>query len=316
MTSTSSYGSSTSQPTVGALLRDASGRLRDSGSETGRLDAELLLGHVLRADRATLLAAPEAGVGPALVQAFWELIDRRATGEPVAYIRGLKEFYGIALSVDGRALIPRPETEVLVDLAMDRIRRLLTERPRPPGTPPLLIRDVGTGSGAISIALAVECRRRGFGREVRIVATDASRDAVALATENAVAHGLADVVVLSEGDLLADASAEPVDLVLANLPYIPTEIVPELPVAASFEPVAALDGGPDGLSVIRRLLKQLPEGLSPAGICMLEIGADQADSIRAAVREALPGWLLTIHPDLADQPRVAEVRREAGRSAR
>jgi release factor glutamine methyltransferase len=129
--------------TIGSVLRDAAARLAESGSETPRLDAELLLGHVLRVDRATLLAAPEAAVSEAQAGAFDALVTRCGSGEPVAYIRGLKEFYGLVFTVDPRALIPRPETETLVDVALDRIARMLTAAPRVAGSK-LRVRDVGT----------------------------------------------------------------------------------------------------------------------------------------------------------------------------
>src|SRR6478609_3326670 len=141
--------------TVGELLRDGAGRLTESGSEPPRLDAEVLLGHVLRVDRATLLASPEAGVGAEAAAEFAALVERRAAGEPVSYIRGMKEFYGVAFTIDQRALIPRPETETLVDLALARVAVLLTSAPRS-AEAPLWIWDVGTGSGAIAVSIAIE----------------------------------------------------------------------------------------------------------------------------------------------------------------
>ena len=128
-------------------------------------------------------------------------MERRTRGEPVAYIRGIKEFHGLAFSVDARALIPRPETELLVDLGIERLTWLLTERPRPADAPPLLAWDVATGSGAVVIALAVEARRRGYAADVRFVATDLSADALSLATENAVVHGVADLIDFRQADL-------------------------------------------------------------------------------------------------------------------
>ena len=314
MSSTSSSDSDAVRPaparlTVGGLIRDATEMLRSSGSESARLDAELLLGHVLRADRTTLLAAAEMPVGADHAAVFQALVDRRVTGEPIAYIRGLKEFYGLVLSVDPRALIPRPETELLVELGLDRIRRSLTDYPRPPGAQPFLAWDVATGSAAVCVVLAVESRRRGYSGDVRFRATDVSRDAIALATENAVAHGVADVIEFALADLADMPGAAPVDLILANLPYIPTEVVPTLPVAASFEPRLALDGGGDGLDLIRRLLAQLDGALSESGMALLEIGSDQADEVREAAEALVPGWDVTIHADLAGLPRVAELRR-------
>lgn len=300
-----------SQATIGELLRSGTLRLRESGSQSARLDAELLLGQVLRVDRATLLAHPELPVGAGPAAAFETGVGQRVTGEPVAYIRGMKEFYGIALTVDPRALIPRPETELLVDLGLERLRAVLSAAPRSAGSPPLRIWDVGTGSGAVCIALAVECRRRGYGTDVHLTATDISVDALALAMENAVGHGVADMIDFGQADLLQLPDAPTVDLLLANLPYIPTAVVPQLPVAASFEPRIALDGGPDGLAVVRRLLAELPAALATSGIALLEIGAEQAEAFTAAAAESLAGWSVVIHPDLSGQPRVAGLQPQA-----
>jgi release factor glutamine methyltransferase len=284
--------------------------LTDSGSESPRLDAELLLGHVLGVGRATLLAGPELPVSAAQTAAFDALIERRAKGEPVSYIRGLKEFYGLALSVDERALIPRPETETLVELALQRVGSALTGAPRPKGANPLLVWDVGTGSGAIAVALAAECRRRGYGRDVRFLATDISTDALALATENAVGHGVADMIDFAQADLtdLRTADVQRADLVVANLPYIPSGVVPELPIAASFEPRVALDGGPDGLALINRLIEDLPRTLADSGTALLEIGSDHGGAVTALAPD---GWTVATHDDLTGRPRVAEFRRES-----
>jgi len=293
--------------TVSELLHDAARRLDENGSDTPRLDAEVLLGHVLGVERATLLASPEALVGEGAEETFGSLVDRRLKGEPVSYIRGIKEFYGLAFSVDRRALIPRPETELLVDLALERIGTALTAAPRPPGTPPLEVLDVGTGGGAIAVTLAAEGRRRGWAKDVHIVATDVSTDALGLAVENAVGHGVADAIEFRAADLAEGGTQA--DLVVANLPYIPSAVVPTLPVAASFEPVAALDGGSDGLDVTRRLVARLPDLLRDGGVALLEIGSDQADALRSFVADRLQGWEVHIHDDLANRPRAAEIKR-------
>ena len=293
------------------MLREAAETLERSGSETPRLDAELLLGHVVNASRTTLLAAPEAIVSDPQAERLRALVGRRARGEPVAYIRGIKEFYGIALTVDPRALIPRPETELLIELGLARIQQRLVDEPRPVGGEPLLIWDVGTGSGAICVVLAVECRRRGYDTDIRFRATDLSAEALALAVENAVGHGVADQIDFATADLTRGDGLTPADLIVANLPYVPTVVVPTLPVAASYEPIVALDGGADGLAVIERLLAELPDALGPRGEALLEIGADQGPSIQAAVERTLLGWTVAVHEDLAGRPRVAIIGRPA-----
>jgi len=309
--------------TIGEHLAAAVERLRASGSESARLDAELLLAHALGVERTTILAHPEAAVGPEAAERLHASVERRAAGEPVAYIRGLKEFHGVAFAIDARALIPRPETEVLVDLALGAIGERLARAPRPPGTPPLVVADVGTGSGAIAVALAVALRRRGMLGEVEIVASDASDEAADLARENAVAQAVADRLAVTTADLLPVAGRSAgllvvparFDVVCANLPYIPSAIMPALPVAASFEPRAALDGGIDGLDVIRRLLAALPERMVADGIALLEFGDGQGPALRAAAAERLPGWAVRLEPDLAGTPRVAVLESPGDRTA-
>src|SRR3972149_4172735 len=163
--------------------------------------------------------------------------------------------------------------------------------PRPAGTRPFRVLAVGTGSGAVVVALARTLGRAGYGEAVRFTASDRSQDALALAVENAVSHGVADLIDFRVADLL-DPAIEvdgPFDLVVANLPYIPSAVLPELPVAASFEPREALDGGPDGLDLVRRLLVDLPRVLVAGGGALLEIGADQGETAGAAAGGRLPG---------------------------
>jgi release factor glutamine methyltransferase len=296
---------------VGELLAHASARLTTAGSETARLDAEVLLAFVLGIDRSGLAAHPEAVLTTGQLEAYESAVVRREAGEPVAYIRGLKEFYGVAISVDPRVLIPRPETETLVRLALARITSDLTGAPRPATAEPYLVWDVGTGSGAIPVAIASELRRRRFGDAVRYFVSDISGEARDVATLNVVAHGLAHLFTFAEGDLLdvLPLPPRPADLLVANLPYIPSAALPGLPVAASFEPAGALDGGPDGLEILRALLPRLPEAVSPGGVVLLEIGGDQAEPLADAAATALPDWSCTVHPDLGGSPRVAELER-------
>jgi release factor glutamine methyltransferase len=306
--------------TIGECIANATARLRAAGSETARLDAELLLGFAIGADRTAIVAHPDAPVGPDALERFAAAVTRREAGEPVAYIRGIKEFHGLAFAVDARGLIPRPETEALVDAAVAEVMTRLARRAGEAGAgddrggDPVHVADVGTGSGAIAVALAVELRKRRvtMGRNVTIAATDISPEALDLARENAVSHAAADGMRFIEADLfppvLPDNGA-PVDIVLANLPYVRTDAIAGLPIAASFEPRLALDGGADGLDVIRTLLELLPDRLADGGVALLEIGADQGQSGPAAVAAVLPGWRATVAPDLAGHPRILRVER-------
>lgn len=297
-----------------ALVEAGIERLRTAGSDTPRLDSELLLAYAIGVDRTAVVAHADAPVGVDAEARYLSLLARREAGEPVAYLRGIKEFHGIVLTVDQRALIPRPDTEVLVDRGLAEIMAALTSGVERAG--PLAVVDVGTGSGAVAVALAVALRtRRVAPTDVVITAVDVSGDALDLARENAVAHGVGDRIEFATADLLPpDARSRPFDIVLANLPYVRADELDALegqPVSTTFEPRLALDGGPDGLAVIDRLLDQLPWGLANDGIALLEIGADQAAAIQASVDAQLAGWTCEIVPDLAGLPRVAAIRRGA-----
>jgi len=292
--------------TTGALLRAGAERLRESGSETARLDAELLLGHAVGVGRTVILAHPEAPIGADAARRYRADIERRASGEPVAYIRGVKEFYGLAFQVDPRALIPRPETERLVELAEGEVMRRLGLDLGDSGS--LRIADVGTGSGAIAVALAVSLRRLRALEAVDLVVTDISADALDVAKDNAVGHAVADRMSFAQADLLPSAAGR-FDLVLANLPYVRHDAMAGLPRATTFEPTLALDGGVDGLELIGRLVDRLPDVLVEDGVALLEIGADQGQAIEGLIFEALPGWSCAIEQDLAGLPRVARIGR-------
>ena len=300
---------STPPVVVGVALARAVDRLEVSGSETPRLDAEVLLAWVLGVDRSAMLAHPEASLGSGHVERFDAALERREAGEPVAYIRGMKEFHGSIISVDPRVLIPRPETETLVEVALDRIRRDLTETIREEDAGPYTVWDIGTGSGAIAIAIANDLRRRRYDEAVRFHLSDASDDALAVALINVVSHGLADRLTLARGSL-DEASPRPegrVDMVVANLPYVPTATLEDLPAAVRYEPAQALDGGIDGLHLVRELMPRLPVFVRSGGVVLLEIGSDQVVAVEAAAAEHISEWSMTVWPDLSGAPRVVQL---------
>jgi release factor glutamine methyltransferase len=274
---------------VRQATREAVQALEGERVDSPRLDAELLLAHALGTNRAWVLAHPERRLTPKELTRFRDLVGRRLGREPLAYITGHREFFGLDLAVDARVLIPRPETELLVEQALALARRL----PEPP-----LIADVGAGSGAIAVALAVHLPA------ARIYALDQSPDPLAVSAENARRHGVEGRVVCLEGDLL-NPLPETVHIVTANLPYVASEewesLAPEIRV---HEPQAALDGGPGGLEVIRRLLAMAGRHLRPQGAILLEIGAEQGPAARTLAAEHFPQARVDLHQDYAGLDRL------------
>lgn len=277
--------------TVGEAL--AAGRAALAAvSETPGLEAQRLLAETTGRDRAWLLAHPEAPVPPEALARYHRLLDRRQTGEPLPYILGWVEFYGRRFEVSPAALIPRPETETLVEAALSYLRARPEAR---------RVVDVGAGSGCIAVTLAAEAP------QVAVVATDVARPALDLARRNARRHGVERRVCLVQADLLAPFGGS-FDLVCANLPYVPSGALEVLPVA-DWEPRRALDGGEDGLALVRPLLAQLPARLASGGQALLEIGADQGAGSVEAARTLLPGWRIRLLADLAGRDRVLVVER-------
>jgi release factor glutamine methyltransferase len=265
-------------PTVREAVARGTDLLRHAGSPTPRLDAELLVGHALGRDRAWLMAHPEAILGTDATAAFAGWLERRTSGEPIAYIRGFKEWHSLRIKSDPRALIPRPETELLADAAIAEISAQLTRDDQP-----VVAWEVATGSGAVTVALATRFRSALLLRRLRLIATDRSTEALELAAENLSAHGVDRLVTLERSDLLAvsgEALPRP-DVVAANLPYLTSAEVAAGAGSIAFEPGIALDGGPDGLDLLRRLLAELPERVAPGSVSLLEIGAGQADAVRS-----------------------------------
>jgi release factor glutamine methyltransferase len=276
-------------PTRGAARSRATDTLRRAGASVPALDADVLLAHALGVAKEALVAHPEIELSADETARFDALIAKRADGMPVAYLRGIKEFYGLRFSVDPRVLVPRPETEVLVDA----VRAWVAGRP-------LTVVDVGTGSGAIAVALAVS------EPQLRLIATDVSAGALAVAKANAGALGAR--VDFREGDLLAPVT-EAVDAVAANLPYLRDEELERLAgdrTALAFEPRVATVAGPDGLGLVRRAIADLRRVLAPDGAAFFECDPPQVESIAALLA---PLGSVDVVQDLAGLDRVVRVVR-------
>jgi release factor glutamine methyltransferase len=292
------------------LVADAAERLRGAGSPSPRLDAELLVAHAFGRDRAWLLAHPEERLASADLVRLGAWVERRAGGEPIAYIRGFKEWLSLKIATDRRALIPRPETELLAESAMGELAARLARDQE-------IVRawEVGTGSGAVATAIGLRFRTAMVLHRVVLIASDISAEALELASENLASHGLSGLVTLACGDLLEPAAiglGDQLDLLVANLPYLTSAEASANEGSLRHEPRLALDGGIDGMDLIRRLLVELPTRLAPGGVALLEIGATQEQALRTAV-SSLPGaWSVSVRADLAGLPRVARVSRALG----
>jgi release factor glutamine methyltransferase len=273
--------------TIARAIQGATERLSDNGFSTPRLDAEVLLRHVLRLNRTQLFVHLREALPEEDQAAFDVFIERRIAGEPVAYITGEREFMGLPFAVGPGVLIPRPETEVLVEWALAWLKDRRSAS----------IVDVGTGSGAIALSVAANRERRD-----RIIAADLSPDALRYAAANRSHLGFDDSVHLVLGDLLTWC-AGPIDLVLGNLPYLRPDQVSGNPDLQA-EPVSALKSGSDGLDSIRRLLGEAPRVLSTPGAIALEIDPSQAESVSELMRAAFPAARIDVLRDLAGWDRV------------
>jgi release factor glutamine methyltransferase len=276
--------------TFAEAVHDAERRLRAAGIDDARLEAEVLLCHALGISREALFARLREPLSGATV--FDRLIERRLRREPAAYITGHREFYGLELACTPDALIPRPETELLVEHALACLRR----RDRAS-----LVVDVGTGNGAIAVALAVNAPR------ARILGIDPSRAALRLARRNAAAHGAGDRVAFVEGELLAPVRRR-VDLIVANLPYITTRLYEKLPPEIrDHEPEGALHAGPRGTALIEALLAQATAHLKRDGLLLAEHAWNQGRRLRDAARAAFPHARIETKRDLAGRERMLVV---------
>lgn len=287
--------------TVGTALNWAHQRLREAEIDTAYLDAQVLLAHVLGVGRSWVFAHHEVTLEPVQADRFTDLIARRIEHEPVAYLVGSKEFYGLELVVDRRVLIPRPETEMLVD---EVLREIEAHRTADDGedAAPVLVADVGTGSAAIALALAVNAEH------ARVYALDISRSALAVARQNVRCHDRRNQVKLLRGDLL-DPLPEPVDIIVANLPYIAQADYQTLDATVrNYEPRLALESGPDGLDAIARLLRHAPGKLKPDGKIYLEIGYRQGPAVQQLAHNILPhARAVDVHQDYQGHDRMVAI---------
>jgi release factor glutamine methyltransferase len=270
----------------GEALKRARELLARHRIEEAELEAELLLRHTLKINRAQLLSEPDSELKSRHADTYKTFIKRRIKGEPSAYITGHREFFGLDFYVDKNVLIPRPETELLVEQAIIRAKNY-----RHP-----VIADVGTGSGAIAVSLARNLP------DAEIYAVDISKAALKVAGRNCLTQGVRDRVKLLRSDLLEQISSQ-VDIIVANLPYVITDEVARVN-TSGFEPSLALDGGADGLDVIKRLCLQAKVRLRPSGCLLLEIGLGQSQRTSDILQELYPVANIEIMSDLSGIARV------------
>ena len=286
-------------PSLRQVIQQTHHTLEASDIPDARLEAEVMVMNVMRMPRHDLFAQQETEVGPPQAQVLSQFMERRLKREPLAYILGYREFYGINLLVNSDVLIPRPETESLVEHAL--FMALMGME-----TPQLVIADVGTGTGAVAINLALHLAG------ARIYAIDNYDPVLDVASYNVQSHNVSDRVTLLKGDLL-EPLPEPVDLAVANLPYLPTARIPTLQPEIQWEPSQALDGGPDGLDMIRRLLHQAAGGkLKEHGIILLELDPEQVPVVQELAKQLFPEAEISVEKDLAQLDRMLVINQAGG----
>jgi release factor glutamine methyltransferase len=279
---------------IRTILHRTTRDLTAGGSPSPRLDAEVLLMRFLRMARVQLCMQPERELSEEEAAGFARWVERRSLGEPVAYILGDKEFWSLRFEVNREVLIPRPETECLIE----EVLRFY----RPPGEG-LRVLDIGTGSGAIGVVLARELPA------ARVVATDISPGALAVARRNALSHGVAGRMEFFQGDLFAAVSGD-LDIICSNPPYIPEGVYDLLPAGIrNFEPPGALIVGPDGVAFHRKIIREGAHRLKAGGRIFLEIGEGQRDRVAALFREEGGYGDIDCRKDYGEVDRVASARR-------
>ena len=276
-------------------IRETHRTLEAAGIPDARLEAEVMAMTVMRMTRQNIFAEQEAEVPANVAQELAGIVEQRLEHIPLAYILGFREFYGINVVVTPDVLIPRPETEGIVEHTLFMALMGMETRE-------LTIADVGTGSGAIAVNLAIHLPA------ARIYAVDISEPALDVAAYNIRAHAVHDRVRLGHGDLL-EPLPEPVDLIVANLPYVPTERIGTLQAEVQQEPQLALDGGADGLDLVRRLMAQAPDKLNSPGIILLELDPEQFPAAEAIALHHLPDAEVTAEQDLTRRDRIMVINR-------
>jgi len=279
---------------IATAIDEGAGTLRTSGVNEPRLEAALLLGHVLGCSRSFMIAHDDQILSPAQSQTFAALVARRATGEPLQYITGHQEFYKLDFLVSPDVLIPRPETEMIVEAVLEIF----------PSPAHFTFADIGTGSGCIAISILHERRH------ARATAIDESESALLVAAQNAARHHVSDRTRLVRANLFSAAPEDQrFDLIVSNPPYVPDGELSGLQREVRYEPRPALAGGADGLDVIRRLLAEAPRHLSTGGQLIFEFGINQDNTIAGLVPETV--WeLIEIRRDLQQIPRMIILRKK------
>lgn len=291
--------------TVRKVLEWTTAHLKKHGSDTPRLDAEILLAHARKCQRIQLYTAYDEPLSDAVRATMRDLVQRRAQAEPVAYLVGRREFFSLNFRVTRDVLIPRPDTETLVLKTIDVLnqRRAVSSG----GDTPQSVLELCTGSGCVSVAVARQCQAASLA--VRIVATDLSDAALQIARENADQHAPAAGIEFAAGDLFAAVAPDRrFDVIVSNPPYVPTAEIETLdPEVSRHEPRLALDGGADGLDVIRRIVAESPAHATENAVVLLEFSPEQANAIESLFRDA--GYReTTVHKDLAGRARVITAR--------
>ena len=285
-------------PTLREFLRDSRRRLAEAGTLEPRLESEVILTDVLGIPRHRLYAYQDDTIPDEAAETLEKAVQRRIRREPLAYILGHREFYGVDLTVGPGVMVPRPETEMLIERAM----LVCMERMERAG---LVVADVGTGSGGIAVNLAMHLPG------VRLYATDISADALEVARVNVDKFGLGQRVTLLKGDLLEPLPGR-VDVIVANLPYIPSARLKDLQPELAWEPRTALDGGADGMVMLRRLMGQAAGKLAVDGVMLLEIDPGQGEPLRRMATRLFPAAATSVEKDLAGLDRIFVVESQPG----